>query len=52
VQQAALAVINPEDLPFDPESPQAQDRAAMVEPADEGHRRRRFGRRRGARKGR
>jgi phospholipase D1/2 len=35
MQKAALSVVDPEDLPFDPESSQAQDSAGMKEPADE-----------------
>jgi phosphatidylserine/phosphatidylglycerophosphate/cardiolipin synthase-like enzyme len=35
MQKAALSVLDPESLPFDPETPRAQDRAGMTEPADE-----------------
>jgi phosphatidylserine/phosphatidylglycerophosphate/cardiolipin synthase-like enzyme len=45
-QRAAMALIDPEDLPFDPEMPEAQDRAGRAEPADE-HRRRWWQRSRG-----
>jgi phosphatidylserine/phosphatidylglycerophosphate/cardiolipin synthase-like enzyme len=41
MQKAALAVIDPQDLPFDPETSKEQDRAGMAEPADE-HRPRRW----------
>ncbi len=34
VQEAALALVDPEDLPFDPQTPEAQDRAGLAEPAD------------------
>jgi phosphatidylserine/phosphatidylglycerophosphate/cardiolipin synthase-like enzyme len=35
IQRAALSVVDPEDLPFDPGSSEAQDQAGMTEPADE-----------------
>ena len=35
MQKAALSVVNPEDLPFDPDSSQADDREGTKEPADE-----------------
>jgi phospholipase D1/2 len=47
MQKAALALIDPQDLPFDPDTSEAQDRAGRTEPADE-HRERRRHRRRDA----
>jgi phosphatidylserine/phosphatidylglycerophosphate/cardiolipin synthase-like enzyme len=35
MQKAALSIVDPEDLPFDPETSEAQDRAGVAEPADE-----------------
>jgi len=51
VQKAAMAIIDPEDLPFDPEAPETQDRAGRAEPADE-HRQRWWRRLRAGRRAR
>lgn len=40
VQKAALALVDPQALPFDPETSEAQDRAGLAEPADERRERR------------
>jgi phospholipase D1/2 len=40
MQKAALSIVDPEDLPFDPETSEAQDRAGVAEPADERRERR------------
>lgn len=48
MQKAALSIVDPEDLPFDPGSSRVEDSAAMDEPADE-HRHGRGGSRPGGR---
>ena len=41
-QQTAMQLIDPDDLPFDPETPAASDAAGTLDPSDEHSRRRRL----------
>ncbi len=52
LQKAALALIDPQDLPLDPDTSEAQDRAGLAEPADELRQRRWRGKHGAARKAR